>query len=1280
MNKKFSTLVAALLLSTTVGTFTAQAQLIDPASNTGNIKLAYDATLAPGLQGKGYENGKSYLLRAADENFISVEWNDTKKVWELVKKSNTSTPGSLPELYQMMWTVQVVENAGAEPLYTFINKYTQTVLSVDVATATLNAQVVDATGNVFANDKSKDDLSFTMDGAITMFHSAASYKQPAKNQYIYANVGNDEVVYLTAEGNWNNSSMKIYARKAKKADFEAIKTANTALQITPYKMGEVVLSANDLNTMLYAGLPASEAKATDYFDLSFNPNLASVFTDSKLQAVAVEHKELKYGRDGSKPDEDYVAGAATDITPGVQFSSLIESKDAYKNTTRGFLALKNVKGDYLVVDTAYVPGTDNNNNGLLKFTTDKLFNSKNDTRYRRALSYLFQFTLNVTDETVDIESFGFVRRSSDVYDPNATMAAAHTRITSSLSDYYENNYVKQAVKPGSHWYNHDQPFDPNTYDGGTVWSGSGNAYEPTRFVTHVLLNTEDLVTLGEQRPATAATQSNIINIKVGAQNVYIPTTMANGAYLLQDVATGRYLVDNLTGGIELVEQAARQDFQHMPAAQWVVTSNGNATTVVNREFENTYKSGILYKGDASNEGFFYGGTKFKFIPVADATDKYLGYKWIKDEELNETRFTFNYLHDLAMDKPLNTINTKDSVVWVDKDGEAMSFSLVKVLDDEYGYNAGLKNVSKLNRRVYKIKVNDANKLVNNKRYLSYDSDLKKYVVSTGYGDDFLLKENNEVEGGECYFVLLQADLRYVGTMAGNNGFVVKTVGGKNLFEEGTINNVDTYVNDGDIEGYYAATWGKVFNASGLEVEGVRPAVAFVEDPADFSDNLIPVLTQGEIEALGYTTTGSGSNRVNTATVTIDGNSETVYTWASNGKTYYLAYYRYGSAPSYYADSKVSVDNNTLALVNGVLSDNLSNEVANSAFAVKYADSQLYRHEAGMENVKVFRVNSTEKEYLYEDALSKYSAGKEFNFLGVEGKGDAKNAALFLDTAYVNRETIMPQYMFVLRPEFTEADTIWCNATEGHKHATLADSLACEHTTKVAQSVKGWYLVNLADSVAAEDARIAAAEGGILSNKYQLDKTTYTRLGFVKATHIGDNLIIDNSIYTGDTRQIRPGYATTYASKDTINLAKNEHNKVAFSFRLVDDSDNFLIESQGNKKAPTYGGWIKIQNGVPVIAEYNDYNEAVYEAELFNLEATDEDPTANEAVEAAEVSVVATQGAIIVKGAAGKVVTVANILGQTIANQVAASDNVTIAAPAGVAVVTVDGEATKVVVK
>ena len=85
------------------------------------------------------------------------------------------------------------------------------------------------------------------------------------------------------------------------------------------------------------------------------------------------------------------------------------------------------------------------------------------------------------------------------------------------------------------------------------------------------------------------------------------------------------------------------------------------------------------------------------------------------------------------------------------------------------------------------------------------------------------------------------------------------------------------------------------------------------------------------------------------------------------------------------------------------------------------------------------------------------------------------------------------------------------------------------------------------------------------------------------------------------------------------------------------------------------------------------------AEVFVINRTTA-PTANEAVEAETVKVIGGQGVVTVQGAAGKVITVANILGQTIANQVAASDNVTIAAPAGVVVVSVDGEATKVVVK
>lgn len=76
------------------------------------------------------------------------------------------------------------------------------------------------------------------------------------------------------------------------------------------------------------------------------------------------------------------------------------------------------------------------------------------------------------------------------------------------------------------------------------------------------------------------------------------------------------------------------------------------------------------------------------------------------------------------------------------------------------------------------------------------------------------------------------------------------------------------------------------------------------------------------------------------------------------------------------------------------------------------------------------------------------------------------------------------------------------------------------------------------------------------------------------------------------------------------------------------------------------------------------------------------PTANEgAIEAATITVLAKEGAVEVLGAAGKKVVVSNILGQVVANTVIASDAATIAVPAGVVVVAVEGEAAvKAIVK
>ena len=90
---------------------------------------------------------------------------------------------------------------------------------------------------------------------------------------------------------------------------------------------------------------------------------------------------------------------------------------------------------------------------------------------------------------------------------------------------------------------------------------------------------------------------------------------------------------------------------------------------------------------------------------------------------------------------------------------------------------------------------------------------------------------------------------------------------------------------------------------------------------------------------------------------------------------------------------------------------------------------------------------------------------------------------------------------------------------------------------------------------------------------------------------------------------------------------------------------------------------------------NDRSQAL-KFYIDNVEA----PTANETIAAGNVVVAGTNGAVVVKGAEGKNVIVSTILGKVVANEVVSSDNAQIATPAGIVVVSVDGESFKVVVK
>jgi hypothetical protein len=102
------------------------------------------------------------------------------------------------------------------------------------------------------------------------------------------------------------------------------------------------------------------------------------------------------------------------------------------------------------------------------------------------------------------------------------------------------------------------------------------------------------------------------------------------------------------------------------------------------------------------------------------------------------------------------------------------------------------------------------------------------------------------------------------------------------------------------------------------------------------------------------------------------------------------------------------------------------------------------------------------------------------------------------------------------------------------------------------------------------------------------------------------------------------------------------------------------------------------------SEFNSAKTGGDGALIFNvkkLAAGDAMVTDAATVTASDFAVIAGEGQVTINGAAGKKVVVSNILGQTVANTVLTSDNATIAAPAGVVVVAVEGEAAvKAIVK
>ncbi len=384
-------------------------------------------------------------------------------------------------------------------------------------------------------------------------------------------------------------------------------------------------------------------------------------------------------------------------------------------------------------------------------------------------------------------------------------------------------------------------------------------------------------------------------------------------------------------------------------------------------------------------------------------------------------------------------------------------------------------------------------------------------------------------------------------------------------------------------------------------------------------------------------------------------------------------------------------------------DNSATERA-SAFTLEDVDVTLYRTIAGAKTAKIFRQRGAAKEYLYEDANNKVAAPsvvKDFGYLGLtaegitpEGKGTT--TAMFVQPVAASNE-IMPQYLFVVDTD-SVADGKWC-ATDEHGYIKEGEAHS-DHTKPYIGYLAGRFLVNLTDSV--------EAKTGMLNNADKFKYAGYDRLGFVEAIYrVEDDVEYLYILKNGNTLEsVQKEYGVVapdaFADATVFDKKKldGKHADYVFSLRLIDEDakKDFLIESNDDKNDKVAigsfsGAWVKVQNACPVLAKFtttgSDHaddsgmmQELINNAQIFNIEeGLDEVATGNEGINASSVEVIAANGAVIVKGAAGKKVTISNVLGQTIANTVVSSDNATIAAPQGVVVVAVEGEAAvKAIVK
>ena len=1065
MNKKFSTLLAGVALFGATSAF---------AGN--NVPSLIEGT-----------NDGLYQLKTPGNLYLAVNAKG-----ELVTVDNVTADNVASTLW---CTTVTVENQGKAPIYDFVNKGAEALLSV--------------TMDDFAKNAMQTTKNSLVGGEIAGWAFSGTYANALEaNRPLYSYFQEDSVVGLVLEG----TNVRLKKAGGKAADISGAKFATFTL----VEADGIALNAKQINTKLGIQDAANGVK------LTFNPDRNNTSLENPFSDVAFIAKDAR--------NESFV------------------------------YVTRKADKQYLHVDTAY---TNKNSDKFLAFNYKKALNTDLADQGK------FLFTYFPSHDSLVIQVKQATRLSASVKDWKKALTTAGNK-TIIANNKTAKNYVtiQDLVKA-----------------------------DEIRIVTIADVKETD-ITLGFTGCVQAGTDK---------------VSLEDGLYVIQNAETNKYLaspihVDGAASEWVTVDKA-EQNVMHMPAYQWVVLKTKTSeyflstspVNVTNREYpslknpaynttDKVLKNGASWQlTQAEGSKLYYckalSSDSLVITKITDKNilgDKYLGYKYLTDDELMITNYAFNYFNPYTMDKYIAQVEGDTTLNALQE--EATFFELVKQNDNKtvaYGYTvdatvqARIEGLAQLERATYQIKAG--------KNMIAVGKE-NRYVLTENLAPaTFYFKENNETEKG-CYYAFIDAD---------------------------------------DVN----------------------------------KDNKGNVLS---------------------------------------------------------FNNKLGVADQSLK---ALLQEQVIEEVRTSAFRIGLADQPLYRRfnhveldgavEGNEDATKLLKFKEAYVGDYLMDETNKNFMREDMDYLGIGAKNIAK-AGLSFNVRPFNigksaQYQIKPQYLvYVSETENKGTEGKPCDATN-HKHMNANGEPCgpedCIHATPAVPGFNRYkLLVSFADSAEAKD----VVKGEEL---YHFGK--YHRVGFVDAVEqdsvlyiLGEHFenVATKDLSMEDIKKVVKGINLKVA------VTEDTHHNYTWSFRYIDpakaaneveEDRAFLIESnvepKGNKGesiAPTNAAWLKNQNNCLVLSdpEESEFEEAKTggdNALIFNIEkgSADDMATDNEEIATSEVTVIAGEGNVTIAGAAGKKVVVSNILGQVVANTVITSDNATIAAPAGVVVVAVEGEeAVKAIIK